>query len=112
MTVPAEKVEVAVKTVTEQSVEISLRVTDEIKVLSQSYLLTEDGKYYIFIKRGVIATENGAGENWESTMAISRTGTLGSGEKVAVTEIYYGTEKNHILIWQMEGGSLPGGVAK
>lgn len=98
--VPADRMEIRVGTVTEQSVEISLRVLDDKKVLSQSQLITEDGKYYIFIKQGIIATKNGAGENWESKVSISRTGTLESGEKIPIREIYYGTEDDCILIWR------------
>lgn len=100
--VPVERMEFSVEAVTEQSVEISLQVLDGKKVLSQSQRITEDGKYYILMKRGVIATENGAGENWESTVSISRTGTLESGEKIPIREIYYGTEGNCILIWKAD----------
>ncbi|MDE7298812.1 MAG: zf-HC2 domain-containing protein [Lachnospiraceae bacterium] len=103
--VPAERLQISVEAATEQSVVISLRVTDGKRVLSQSHRITEDGKYYILIKRGVIATENGAGENWENTVSISRTGILESGEKVSITEIYYGTEDDNILVWQAVEGT-------
>lgn len=101
--VPADRMEFSVEAVTEQFVEISLRVLDDKKVLSQSQRITEDGRYYIIIKRGVIATKNGAGENWESRVSISRTGTLKSGEKIPIKEIYYGTEDDCILIWKADG---------
>lgn len=100
--VSPEKMEISVETVTEQSVEVSLRTRDDRKVLSQSQWVTEEGRYYILIKRGVIATKNGSGESWESTVSISRTGTLESGEKIPITEIYYGTEDDCILIWQAD----------
>lgn len=102
--VPTDRMEFSVERVTEQSVEISMRVLDVKKVLSQSHVITEEGKYYILVKRGVMATENGSGENWESTVSISRTGMLESGEKVPVTEIYYGTEDDCVLIWQADAG--------
>ena len=84
--------------VTVQSVEISLRAMDDKKVLSQSHVITEDGRYYILVKRGVIVTKNGVGGNWESTITISLTGTLESGEKIPIREIYYGTENDCMLI--------------
>lgn len=100
--VSTDRMEFSVETVTEQSVEISLRAVDDKKVLSQSHVIMEDGRYYILVKRGVIATKNGAGENWESTMTISLTGISESGEKVLIREIYYGTENNCVLIWQAD----------
>lgn len=98
--VPAERVEIAVETVTEESVEIFLKTNDGKKVSRSSYRMTADGKYHIVLERGILAEENGSGENWEGVLTISREGKLESGEKVPVTEIYYGTGKDSVLIWK------------
>lgn len=104
VSVPAEKLEISVDAVTDQSVTISVKTTDQ-KSISQSLShVTEDGKCYLVMKRGVIARENGGGSTWESTETISRTGTLESGEKIPITEIYYGTEHEHVLIWRAGDG--------
>ena len=102
VTIPADKIEITVERVTEQYVELSLKSKDGKKVLSSSSQITPDGKYYIMIKQGMIAVNNGGGENWESTFTISRIGTLDSGESVPITEIYYGTGKDSVLIWKLQ----------
>ena len=98
--VPEDRIETAVEQVTEEYVEISLRANDGKKVSACYTQVTDDGKCVIILKRGMIAVENGSGENWESTLAISRTAWLESGENVSVSEIYYGTGKNSVLLWK------------
>lgn len=98
--VPTDRVEIAVETVTEESVEISLKTNDGKRVSGSSYRMTSDGKYYIILERAILAEENGSGENWEGILTISREKRLESGEKVPVTEIYYGTGKDSVLIWR------------
>ena len=105
--VPADRVEIAVVSVTEETVEVSLKTNDGKKVSGSSYRVTADGKYYIILERGILAEENGGGENWEGTLTISREKKLESGEKVPVTEIYYGTGKDSVLIWSLQPILLP-----
>lgn len=105
VTIPADRMEITVENVTEQYVELSLKSKDGKKVFGSSSQITADGKYYIVMERGVIATENGIGENWEGTFTISRSGYLASGERVPVTEIYYGTGKDSVLIWEADTDS-------
>lgn len=105
--VPADRVEIAVVSVTEETVEVSLKTNDGKKVSGSSYRVTADGKYYIILVRGILAEENGGGENWEGTLTISREKKLESGEKVPVTEIYYGTGKDSVLIWSLQPILLP-----
>ena len=105
--VPADRVEIAVVNVTEETVEVSLKTNDGKKVSGSSYRVTADGKYYIILERGILAEENGGGENWEGTLTISREKKLESGEKVPVTEIYYGTGKDSVLIWSLQPILLP-----
>ncbi len=102
--VPAERMEIAVERVTERYVEISLRANDGKKVNSSSTQVTDDGKCYIILERGLLAAENGGGEDWKSTLTISRKGRLESGETVPVTEIYYGAGKDRVLIWKEDMG--------
>ena len=105
--VPADRVEIAVVSVTEETVEVSLKTNDGKKVSGSSYRVTADGRYYIILERGILAEENGGGENWEGTLTISREKKLESGEKVPVTEIYYGTGKDSVLIWSLQPILLP-----
>jgi hypothetical protein len=59
---------------------------------------------HIILERGLLAAENGGGEDWKSTLTISRKGRLESGETVPVTEIYYGAGKDRVLIWKEDMG--------
>lgn len=103
--VPTDKMQISVGTVTEQSVQIFLKTTDHKKVSYSSSHTTADGKCYLLVKRGVIATEDAGEENWECVETISRTGVMESGDKVPITEIYYGTEKDSVLIWKADAFS-------
>ena len=102
VTVPLSRLEATVESVTNETVVIYLEVTDGKKVSFVSGKITEDGIYYITLKRGVIAETNGGGENWTMDCSISRLGTADSGTKVPIKVIYCGTESNRILIWQAE----------
>ena len=99
--IPGADVEATVESVADEHVEIHLEVTDGKKVPFGSTVFTEDGKCYILVKRGVIAEKNGAGENWVANYTIPRVGVTEQGNKVEVTEIYYGTADENLLIWQV-----------
>lgn len=98
--IPSADVDVTIDNVTDDHVEIHLEVTDGKKVSFYESTFTEDGKCYIFLKRGVIAEKNGAGENWAANHTIPRVGVTEQGNQVQVTEIYYGTADENLLIWQ------------
>lgn len=96
-------IESTVGNVTEDSVEIFLRVKDERNVLSTSLKITDDGTCYITLKRGVIPQANGSQEAWTMEWSIARTGFTDSGARVPIREIYCGTEDSNFLIWQADG---------
>lgn len=98
--VPDQNVKIAIENITDEHVELYLEATDGKKVLSSSSRLTEDGKYYITVERGVIEQKNGAGENWGGHLKLSRFGRTETGEIVQVKEIYYGTAGDNRLIWK------------
>lgn len=107
VTIPADKLEIVVEEVTEQYVALSFRSIDGKKVLHMSSEATADGKCYITIKRGAIAVENGGGQDWRGVLAVSRIRRLSSEESVPITEIYYGTGKDSILIWRAGDSLFP-----
>lgn len=100
--VPLDVTQASVGNVSGEDIEISLRVTDGKKVSSTSLEFTEDGKCFITLKRGVIPQGNGSDENWTGEWAISTTGFTEAGDRVAVREIYCGTEERNFLIWREE----------
>ena len=72
--IPADRVEIAVVNVTEETVEVSLKTNDGKKVSGSSCRVTADGRYYIILERGILAEENGGGENWEGQRADMERG--------------------------------------
>lgn len=98
--VPLDRVEAAVTNVSDEQVIISLNVTDGKKVLRISSEITEDGKYYIILKRGILAEDNGDGDIWTAELSISKTSAVDSKDNISVREIYCGTEGDNFLIWQ------------
>lgn len=100
--VSSEVVEATVVNITDEQIEINLTVTDGKKVPFGSMTFTDDGKCYIVIKRGVIPVINGNGENWSGSYSVPRVGTTEDGGTTQVKEIYCGTERDSILIWQEE----------
>lgn len=106
VTIPADKIEIMVEEVTEQYVSLALQLDDGKKVLRISSEATADGKCYVTMKRGVIAVENGGGQYWKSVLVVSRNKWISSEESVPITEIYYGTEQDGILIWKADTAIL------
>lgn len=100
--VPLDMTQAVVETVSEDHVELCLRVTDGKKVLFSSLKTTEDGKCFIMLKRGVIPQGNGSGEDWTDQWVISKTRYTESGERILIREIYCGTEDSNFLIWRSE----------
>lgn len=98
--VPLSAVESAVENVTGDNVEISLRVKDKKSVRSSSLNVTDDGKCFITLKRGVIPQSIGNQEAWDEEWSIARTRRTASGELIPIREIYFGTEESNFLIWQ------------
>lgn len=100
--VPLDMTQVTVETISDETVEIFLKVTDGKKVSSSSLKFTEDGKCFILLKRGVIPQNNGNAEPWTEEWSISKTGRTDEGGRVTIREIYCGTEDNNFLIWRAE----------
>lgn len=100
--VPPDSTQAVVENVSDESIEISLKVTDGKKVSSASLHFTEGGKCFILLKRGVIPQENGNEEDWTGEWTISTTGLTDNGERVTVREIYCGTQDSNFLIWKAE----------
>lgn len=95
-----ENIEANVEGISDTHIEIRLTVTDGKKAPLCSAEYTADGKYYIIMKRGIIAIKNGSGENLREDFSIPREGTTKDGKKVRIREIYYGTENDGMLIWR------------
>lgn len=100
--VPLDMAQAVVKSVSGDHVEIYFQVMDGKKVQSTFLEITEDGRCFITLKRGVISQRNGNHENWDAEWSVSRTGFTKSGKEVTVREIYCGTEGEHFLIWEAE----------
>ncbi len=100
--VPLSATEATVQGISDDYVIIFLKTTDGNKVLSASIEITEDGKCYILLRRGVIPIDNGGGMLWDAEWSIARTSLADSGEEISVREIYCGTEDSCFLIWQAQ----------
>lgn len=100
--VPLDRTRATVENVSGEAVELSLKVTDGKKVLASSIEVTEDGKCFIILKRGLIPQSNGGGEDWTDEWNISKTRLTGSGDSIYIREIYCGTENSNFLIWKAE----------
>lgn len=79
---------------------IHLKTTDGYKTISIDQLTTEDGKLFIFFKRGIIPVKSGHGTSRGGTYSASRMSVSDSGKPVRITEIYYGTQNNCRLLWK------------
>lgn len=102
ISVPLSVTEAAVGNITDENVEVFLKVTDGKKVHAATMENTEDGKCFIALKRGVIPQGNGGGEAWVGEWSVPKTGVTDSGERISIREIYCGTEDGNFLIWQSE----------
>lgn len=100
--VPADRIEASVEKVTETSVALSLKVARGKTIRASSTKVTEDGRCYIIVKWGLLPEIGGASENWAGDFGISRERKSGSGERVRIREIYYGTKEEHVLLWREE----------
>lgn len=81
---------------------VSLRTTDGYKFTSMDLEPTEDGKMFITLKRGIIPIKNGDGAAFGGIFSSAMVQTLESGDTVQMKEIYYGTQKQNILLWKAE----------
>lgn len=102
VSVPADRVEASVVKETEAMVELIIEVTDGKRVSASSTKATEDGKYYIIAKQGLLAEINGAKENWIGYFGVPKEAVSDSGKRVGIREIYYGTERENVLLWKAE----------
>lgn len=100
--VPLDRIEAAVENVSDDHVTIFLKTADGKKVLHMSSEVTEDGKYYILLERGILAEDNGGGEAWTAEWSVPRTAAADSGAGIPVQEIYCGTKDSNLLIWQAQ----------
>ena len=78
---------------------VHIETTHEYKATSVDLITEKDGKMYVVFKRGIIPVKNGAGTNAKGTYSGSLNAVLDDGKKVRVKEIYYGTQKEHVLLW-------------
>ena len=97
--VSADSVEAEVVAVSDDTVDVKIEVTDGRAVRFMTTEITEDGRLFIILKRGVISPKKNLPVNWSAEMGLPRT-YMAEGEKqVAVREIYYGESGDSILIW-------------
>ena len=100
--VPLDQIEATVENVSDDHVTIFLKTADGKKVLHISSEVTEDGKYYILLERGILAEDNGGEEAWTAEWSVPRTAAADSEDRIPVREIYCGTKDSNFLIWQAQ----------
>lgn len=86
--------------VTDSEFTVQMRITDGYKSTSMDLTASDDGKLYIFFRRGVIPVKDGNGSSFGGTYSSSLDFVSESGETVRVREIYYGTKDSCRLLWK------------